>query len=580
MLQMTVDGQEDVDGAELRFYGVDGSQGAGYALEGGSLVGEAQRTILLATPQAAAQSGFPAPDFELDSGDALVASAGALCVTGPYPADCASWGSFPQASALALPDPQSANAEAILGSALGRSIGGGCSSWLDPDDDNRPSSAHFFDGVTPPPPPGSPSFPEAGPPPPRSNADGRAAGLSPCALTTAFNITPRNPTNDTTPGFVAGTVPPEYGAEYSCRFAAHPIGPEGEPPFEPCGATIGYGPLADGSYDFEVFASGAAGPDPTPIQWTFTVDTVPPDTTITSTPGPISSGFSASFSFASSEEHPTFRCRLDNGPNQTCDPGKTFYFLADGHHTFRVWAADQATNRDPSAAEHTFFVDSAFGDTSPPFTEITAAPPRQTKLASARFAYTSNEPGSRFECRVDAGPFAPCAAAGAFYPGLRNGLHLFAVRAVDRAGNADPTPATHAWTIDGPVPETKIVRGPSGVVRLGNVRRRSCAKKRGRAAKRRCRRANRRRATRGVVFAARSSLAGSSLACRIDARKFRPCRNPMRLRAGPGRHRFEVYAIDALGNRDPSPARRIFRVLERGANSVFGKSNRSGGRRG
>src|SRR5680860_22528 len=170
ILQMTVDGQDDVDGARLDFYGPDGSPSGSFDLEGGSLVGDAQRTILLATPEAAAQSGFPAPDFSLDTGDALEPSAGALCLTGPYPADCASWGNFPSASALALPDPQTDNADRIRGKALGRSIGHGCASWLDPDDDNRPSSAHFFDGVPHP----EAEIPQAEPAPlaPHDNAAG------------------------------------------------------------------------------------------------------------------------------------------------------------------------------------------------------------------------------------------------------------------------------------------------------------------------------------------------------------------------------------------------------------------------
>lgn len=32
-------------------------------------------------------------------------------------------------------------------------------------------------------------------------------------------------------------------------------------------------------------------------------------------------------------------------------------------------------------------------------------------------------------------------------PGLARGEHTFAVRAIDKAGNVDTTPATHAWTI-------------------------------------------------------------------------------------------------------------------------------------
>ncbi|HYP55001.1 MAG TPA: hypothetical protein VEQ41_01685 [Solirubrobacterales bacterium] len=559
MLQMTVDGQQDLDGVELRFYGPDGVQTDDFALSGDELVGQAQRPILLARPPAALAPGFPAPDFELEAEDALAPAAGALCLTGPFPADCATWGSFPQPSALGLADPQAANAELVRAGEddvydLGRSIGHGCSTWLDPEDDARPSPAHFFDGVLPPnSPPMTP--PEPTPAPPRNNAEGVPGGFAPCQLTTGFDITPRNPTNDTTPFFDYDTVPREYGSEFRCRLAPHPIGAPAQAPFAPCeGSGVAYGPLADGKYDFEVFGLGEAGPDPTPLQWTFEVDTVPPDTTITATPGPVSSGFSASFSFASSEEHPTFVCRLDNGPTQTCEPGKTFFFLADGNHTFRVWASDQATNQDPTPAVHTFFVDTAFGDATAPFTAILSGPPKHTKQPSARFTYTTNEPGGRFECRLDGQAFAACEPAGKAYAGVANGRHVFEVRAVDRAGNVDPTPEPYVWTVDGPVPETTLTKVPPGVLRVAS-----------------------RRAKRVVVFGFESSRARSTFACRLDGGPFRPCASPKRIRVGVGRHRFEAYAIDALGNADPTPVRRSFRVLPRGGDRGLFRSGRKKG---
>lgn len=554
-LQMTVDGQNDLDGAVLRAYGANGSETDSFSLSGEDLVGEAQRTILLATPEAATAPGFPVPDFSLDTGDSLTPSAGAVCLTGPYPPDCASWGSFPKASGLALPDPQSSNAAAIESRGgnreLGRSVQAGCTTWLDPEDDNRGSGAHLFDGVAPPP------FTEPVPLAPRSNSQGQPAGSVPCTLETAFEITPSNPTNDTTPFFDYGTVPPEYGVEFSCRFAPHPIGSTADTPFEPCqDSGSGYGPLADGHYDFEVYGIGVAGPDPTPRPWTFEVDTAPPETTITATPGPVSNGFSASFSFVSSEEHSAFVCRLDNGPKQPCEPGKTFFFLADGNHTFRVWASDQATNQDPTPATHTFLVDGTFGDTLAPFTAIVAGPPRHTRQSLARFSYTSNEPGGRFECRIDQRPFGVCDAAGTTLQGIANGRHVFEVRAIDRAGNVDPTPEPYAWTVDGPVPDTRLTKVPPGILRVKS-----------------------RRAKRTVVFRFESSRPRSTFACRLGRRPVRPCASPTRVQAKVGRHRFEVYAIDALGNVDPTPARRNFRVLVRGRDGGIFSSGRRGRRR-
>lgn len=60
-----------------------------------------------------------------------------------------------------------------------------------------------------------------------------------------------------------------------------------------------------------------------------------------------------------------------------------------------------------------------------------------------------------------------------------------------------------------------------------------------------------------VLFALRlrSSEPGSTFRCRFDRRPFRTCGRTQGLRGrGPGRHRFEAFAVDAAGNADPTPA--------------------------
>ncbi|HEX2096103.1 MAG TPA: hypothetical protein VHF50_01905 [Solirubrobacterales bacterium] len=528
MLQMTADGQSELAGETLDFYGIDGTIARSVPLSGTLANAESQRAILIATEAAAAAPGFPQPDVEIADQDALDPDGGAVCIHGVYPADCVAWSHFPSINTPAggsLPDPQSNAGVDPFGNvtpvgALGRSIDQPCPTWLDRLDDTGSSGKDFAGGVQP-----------------RNNSASPPEVA--CTPETIFNATPGNPTNDTTPTFAFGESPPDFGPRFECSFQGAPF-----TACPPAGNT--YGPLADGLYEFRAKASVGGEVDPTPASWTFEVDTVPPETTITSTPGAVSSGFAASFSFSSSEHHPTFVCRLDNGPKQPCEPGKTYFFLAEGRHTFRVWSSDQATNQDPSAAEHVFLVDTSFGDSSPPFTDIGSGPPSRTRLTSARFAYSSNEPGSRFECRIDSEAFSACEATGKAYPALRNGRHVFEVRAIDRAGNPDPTPAAHVWTVEGTPPETTIDKAPPGVIRTG---------------KRRI----------GLRFSFSSSRPRSEFACRLDKRRFRPCGSPMRIRAGRGRHRFEVFATDALGNVDPSPARRLFRVIAKGRGSgVFG----------
>jgi hypothetical protein len=85
-------------------------------------------------------------------------------------------------------------------------------------------------------------------------------------------------------------------------------------------------------------------------------------------------------------------------------------------------------------------------DTIPPETTITSGPSGTVRSASATFAFLSSEAGSRFECRLDSGAFVACTSPAA-YAGLGAGNHTFAVRAIDAARNADPTPATRSWRV-------------------------------------------------------------------------------------------------------------------------------------
>lgn len=61
-----------------------------------------------------------------------------------------------------------------------------------------------------------------------------------------------------------------------------------------------------------------------------------------------------------------------------------------------------------------------------------------------------------------------------------------------------------------------------------------------------------------------SSEAGSTFQCKLDKKQFKPCGSPKKYkRLKPGRHVFQVRAVDAAGNRDKTPATRRFRILSR-----------------
>ncbi len=80
------------------------------------------------------------------------------------------------------------------------------------------------------------------------------------------------------------------------------------------------------------------------------------------------------------------------------------------------------------------------------------------------------------------------------------------------------------------------------------------------------------------LFRFRSNEPGSTFRCRLDKRRFRRCRSVVRLRhLRRGRHTLRVFAVDAAGNRDRSPAVVHFRV--KGQKHRHGRRHRHRSRR-
>jgi hypothetical protein len=88
-------------------------------------------------------------------------------------------------------------------------------------------------------------------------------------------------------------------------------------------------------------------------------------------------------------------------------------------------------------------------DITPPNTSLSAEFPAGD---AARFTFSANEAAS-FTCSLDGAAYTPCSSA-ASYSDLDPGWHTFAVRAVDAAGNVDPSPAETRWHArDGRAPD-------------------------------------------------------------------------------------------------------------------------------
>jgi hypothetical protein len=85
-------------------------------------------------------------------------------------------------------------------------------------------------------------------------------------------------------------------------------------------------------------------------------------------------------------------------------------------------------------------------DSSPPNTRIVRAPVRVTFDRIAKFRFASTEPQSRFQCKIDREKWRGCATPYKRKVS-RAAKHLFKVRAIDRFGNVDPTPARFGWRV-------------------------------------------------------------------------------------------------------------------------------------
>jgi NHL repeat len=120
-----------------------------------------------------------------------------------------------------------------------------------------------------------------------------------------------------------------------------------------------YTGLAEGQHTFKVRATDIDSlTDATPATRTFTVDTTPPETTITSGPanGDVINDPTPTFKFTSSEAGSTFSCGI-HGVYGPCTSPHTTASLPDGKWTFTVDAQDPAGNNDPTPASRTFTVD-------------------------------------------------------------------------------------------------------------------------------------------------------------------------------------------------------------------------------
>jgi hypothetical protein len=313
-----------------------------------------------------------------------------------------------------------------------------------------------------------------------------------------------------------------------------------------------------------------------------------------------------------------FETRIDGGPIATSSGQSDRLEFDQGEHSVEVRAIDEAGNVGPWRSATVRI------DTTEPDTEITTAPGELSRESSASFAFKSSESATSFECRLDsadASAWEPCASTKT-YSGLGEGGHIFAVRATDKAGNVDASPAQSSFAVDSQPPSIAVSSGPSGAVadpqpvfgftaEAGASLR--CSLDRGSApswgacsstsahtpaaglgdggwvfrveatdAAGNSATASRSFAidttapdtridagpsaviakpTATVEFSTVIAESGATFQCRLDSAGFTSCSSPVVISAlAEGAHTFEVRARDSLGNTDPTPATRTFVV--------------------
>ena len=265
---------------------------------------------------------------------------------------------------------------------------------------------------------------------------------------------PASPDNDPTPSW---SFTAEPGATTECRVDRGATVVSG---WAPCTSPRGFDLSAqpDGTYDFGVRATDAAGNTGPTATSSYALDTNAPGApSITSSPGPVSSGTNPTWQFTGPAGS-TLECRLDAGATPVagwapCSSPQSYDLSArpDGTYTFGVRAVNAYGT--PSA---TVTDDYVLDTTAPAAPSITASPASPSNGRAPAWSFSA-EAGAALECRLD-GPsgsvsgWAACTSPHAFdLTGGPDGTYTISVRATDAAGNTGSA-ATSSYDLDATAP--------------------------------------------------------------------------------------------------------------------------------
>ncbi len=357
---------------------------------------------------------------------------------------------------------------------------------------------------------------------------------------------PPDPSNQTTAGFDFNSTATDV-VRFECLLQAVPAHVPPLPGWQTCGASSLFSNLRNATrYTLSVRAVDRAGnlsEDLATHEWS--VDTTPPDTEFTGGPRPAITRDNISFAFRGlGGDIARLECSLDAAAFTTCtSPYQPGSIPADGQHVFQVRAVDHAGNVDPTPSMHSWEVDTTAPDTA--ISPTSPAPPRDpTNATTSPFGFTSTAPDvAYFECRLNTvapstpttGNWVQCPAAHVVSGLTDDTRYQLQVRAVDRVGNTDATPASHAWLVDTTPPNTAFTdEVPDALTSLFDAR---------------------------FGFHALGADDIERFECSLDGEPFYTCTAPHDRTVDDGDHAMLVRAVDRAGNVDETPATHFWRVL-------------------
>jgi len=282
--------------------------------------------------------------------------------------------------------------------------------------------------------------------------------------------------------------------------------------------------LVDGGHSFQVYAKDAAGNQSAAVSDAWAIDASAPVLSLgVRTPAGASvTSRSVSISFSANEAGTAFFCSLDGATATSCSSPLTASGLADGGHSFQVYAKDALGNQSSTLTE------SWVVDATAPVISLGTRTPAGTlvNVRSVSISFSADDPSASFFCSLDAATATACSSP--FSAGsLIDGTHTFVAFAKDALGNQSNV-VNDAWTVDATVPQ--IVWGamtPSYSPSIAT--------------------------SKTIAFSATET---SSFWCSFDNGAWSVCASPFnRTGLSDGVHQLQVRAQDLAGNSGPTATR-------------------------